>query len=62
MSFQQRQLALQAAVQSIKCDNMSIRAAAKFHGLTYWTLQYYFKKTDPNFFKVPKKSLPLDEF
>lgn len=65
MSPQERQLALQAAVQSIEHDKMSIRAAAKFHGVAKTTLSRYFrysKKIDPNFVKASKKSLPPDEF
>lgn len=56
MSSQERQLALDAAAQSVKRDKMSYRSAAKLHGLVHMTLHRYLKKTDPNFAQTQKKS------
>lgn len=44
MSHRERQLALDAAVQSIKRDKMTFRAAAKLHGLAKSTVNRHFIK------------------
>lgn len=62
MSSQERRLALAAAVQSIKRDKISYRAAAKLHGLVYETLYSYLKRTYPNIVQVRKIEFKKNSF
>lgn len=53
MSSQERQLAITAAIQSIKMDKLSYQAAAELHGVNLRTL---YRK-----YPVPKKYLPFSK-
>lgn len=62
MSRQERQLALEAAIQSVKRDKMTCRAAARLHGLAKSTVNRYFNKAYPNHGIAVNESRPPKKY
>lgn len=62
MSRQERHIALEAAIQSVKRDKMTFRAAARLHGLAKSSVNRYFNKVYPNHGIAVNESRPTNKY